>query len=80
MDGILARNLRGKSIVGTDGTTVGTLYNITVNCDSGALCELVIAPHSESMTQGAATTDDGRLLIPVSQVITVNDQIVVDAA
>lgn len=75
MSEILARDLQGKSIVGTDGTTFGTLYNVTMTPESGVLCDLVVDPHRST---APADTDDGRLRIPIGRVKTVNDQIVID--
>ncbi|WIV67428.1 PRC-barrel domain-containing protein [Natrialbaceae archaeon AArc-T1-2] len=76
MNAVLARNLQGMSIVGTDGTTVGTLYDVTMDRESGRLCDLVVDP--ERSSTGATETDDGRVRIPVSRVKTMGDQIVID--
>ncbi|TYL36924.1 hypothetical protein CV102_19390 [Natronococcus pandeyae] len=75
MRDILARDLQEKSIVGTDGRTFGTLYNITMDPDSGMLRDLVVDPHESKTT---ADTDDGRYRIPIGRVKTVRDQIIID--
>ncbi|QFU82297.1 PRC-barrel domain-containing protein [Natronorubrum aibiense] len=78
MSEVMARDLQGKSIVGTDGTTFGTLYNVTMDHESGMLCNLIVEPHKESSSMVTDETDDNRLHIPVSRVKTVNDQIIID--
>ncbi len=79
MDEILARNLIDKSIVGTDGTDFGTLSTITVGLESAELGDLVIDPNEGLSTQSVnfETDDNGRLRIPISQISTLNDQIVI---
>lgn len=79
MSEILARDLMGKTVVGTDGTIFGTLYTITLNHGSGTLCELVVDPHEQLSSRAMASkTDEGRLLVSVDRVRTVTDQIVID--
>lgn len=78
MNEILGRDLQQKSIVGTNGTSFGTLYNVTMKPKSGELCNLVVDPHDQSSSMVTDETDDDRLRIPVSQIKTVNDQIIID--
>ncbi|SIS10591.1 PRC-barrel domain-containing protein [Natronorubrum thiooxidans] len=78
MGDVMARDLRGKSIVETDGTTLGTLYNVTIDPDSGMLCDLVVEPREEPSSMVTDETDDDRLRIPVGLVKTVNDRIIID--
>jgi sporulation protein YlmC with PRC-barrel domain len=44
MTEILAENLSGKAVMGSDGTELGMLYNITMDANSGRLHNLVIEP------------------------------------
>lgn len=81
MDELLTRDLGGKPIVGIDGTDFGTLYTITMDPESGALCDLVVNSRGRSPSAAALRADDdGRLRIPVGRIETVNDQIVVRTA
>ncbi|WP_254524962.1 PRC-barrel domain-containing protein [Natrinema caseinilyticum] len=73
---ILARNLGGKPIVGIDGTDFGILATITMDPKSGALRDLVVETGRPSAVS-VRSDGDNRLRIPVSNVETVNDQIVV---
>ncbi|GAB7021261.1 PRC-barrel domain-containing protein [Halostagnicola sp. A-GB9-2] len=79
MDEILAKNLIDKSIVGIDGTDFGTLYNITMGLESAKLGDLVIDPNEGLSTQSVdfETDENGRLRIPINQISTLNDQIVI---
>ncbi|WP_440766061.1 PRC-barrel domain-containing protein [Natronorubrum sp. DTA7] len=79
MSDILAENLSGKSVMGSDGTELGLLYNITMDLKSGKLHNLVIEPDEElpSRTVDFDRDDGGRFLVPVNRVQAVKDYIVV---
>ncbi|AEH38236.1 MULTISPECIES: PRC-barrel domain-containing protein [Halopiger] len=79
MSDILAENLSGKSVMGSDGTELGLLYNITMDLKSGELHDLVIEPDEELPTRSVDfnINEDGRFLVPVSRVQAVKDYIVV---
>ena len=76
---ILAENLSGKAVMGSDGTELGDLYNITMELKSGHLEHLLVSPHEHlDPARSEFETDDvGRLLVPVSTVQAVKDYIVV---
>jgi sporulation protein YlmC with PRC-barrel domain len=74
---ILAENLSGKAVMGSDGAELGMLYNITMDFDSGRLENLVINP-DESYGGGEFDTDaNGRLLVPVNRVQAVKDHMII---
>ncbi|MFD1565762.1 PRC-barrel domain-containing protein [Haloarchaeobius amylolyticus] len=79
MSDILAENLSGKSVMGTDGTELGLLYNITMDLKSGSLHDLVIEPDEEISRRAVdfGSDDAGRFLVPVNRVQAVKDYIVV---
>jgi sporulation protein YlmC with PRC-barrel domain len=77
MTEILAENLSGKDVMGSDGAEIGSLYNITMDLDSGTLHDLVIEP-SESYRGEFDRDDQGRVLVPVSRVQAVKDHMIVD--
>ncbi|UTF53727.1 PRC-barrel domain-containing protein [Natronosalvus rutilus] len=79
MSEILAENLSGKSVMGSDGTELGLLYNITMDINSGKLHDLVVDPDEQlpSRSVDFDRNDAGRFLIPVSRVKAVKDYIVV---
>ncbi|MFC7232601.1 PRC-barrel domain-containing protein [Saliphagus sp. GCM10025308] len=78
MSEILAENLSGKSVMGSDGTELGLLYNITMDINSGKLHDLVVDPDEQLLPFGRLRPKRRRrFLIPVSRVQAVKDYIVV---
>lgn len=80
MSDILAENLSGKAVMGSDGMEFGMLYNITMDLKSGSLKELIVTPDEDFPTDRANydTDDNGRLRVPVAEVQAVKDYIVVN--
>ncbi len=79
MADVLAENLSGKAVMGSDGTELGMLYNITMDHKTGALSDLLITPNEElAPSQIPFDADEGgRVHIPVGRVQAVKDYIVV---
>ncbi|MFB6072656.1 MAG: PRC-barrel domain-containing protein [Halobacterium sp.] len=78
MADILAENLSGKAVMGSDGTELGMLYNITMDLKSGQLKDLLVEEHEDSTVNIDFPTDEeGRYRVPVSRVQAVKDYIVV---
>ncbi len=80
MADILAENLSGKAVMGSDGTEIGMLYNITMDLKSGELHDLLVTP-GEDTPQAKIDFDrdeGGRFRVPVTRVQAVKDYIVVD--
>lgn len=80
MADILAENLSGKAVMGSDGTELGMLYNISMDLKSGELHDLLVSP-SEDLPSGKVQFDQdegGRYRVPVSRVRAVKDYIVIE--
>ena len=79
MSDILAENLSGKSVMGSDGTELGLLYNITMDLKSGQLHDLIVDPDEEVPAHKVDfdVNEHGRFLVPVNRVQAVKDYIVV---
>ena len=79
MADILAENLSGKAVMGSDGTELGMLYNITMDLKTGELDEVLIEPDEESVQRNVNLDTDkaGRYRVPVEAVQAVKDYIVV---
>ncbi|WP_232702933.1 PRC-barrel domain-containing protein [Halobacterium wangiae] len=78
MADILAENLSGKAVMGSDGTELGMLYNITMDLKSGKLEHLLVEEHEDSTVNVDFPTDEqGRYRVPVGRVQAVKDYIVV---
>jgi len=74
---ILAENLSGKAVMGSDGAELGMLYNITMDIETGRLGNLVINPDEELGDVEFETDPDGRLLVPVGRVQAVKDHMII---
>jgi len=75
---ILAENLSGKAVMGSDGVELGMLYNITMDANSGRLENLIVEPDENLRNTDYPTDDRGRLLVPVTRVQAVKDHMIVD--
>ena len=76
---ILAENLSGKAVMGSDGTELGILYNITMDLRSGKLADLVVQPKEETAFDADFEIDEnGNYRLPARDVQAVKDYIVVD--
>ncbi|MFW5937835.1 MAG: PRC-barrel domain-containing protein [Halanaeroarchaeum sp.] len=79
MADILAENLSGKAVMGSDGTELGRLYNISMDLKSGKLHDLLVEPLEDSDVQLDFPVDDqGRYRVPVGRVQAVKDYIVIE--
>jgi sporulation protein YlmC with PRC-barrel domain len=79
MPTILAENLSGKAVMGSDGAELGMLYNITMNIKTGELQELIVEPDETTAFDANFDVDeDGRFHVPVRRVQAVKDYIVVE--
>ena len=77
MSEILAENLSDKEVMGSDGASLGTLYNVTMDLKTGSLHHLVVDPGERSVDVGFERDDHGNILVPVGRVQAVKDTIVV---
>jgi sporulation protein YlmC with PRC-barrel domain len=79
MADILAENLSGKAVMGSDGTELGMLYNITMDLKSGKLNHLLVDEHEEANVAIEFPQDEeGHYRVPVSRVQAVKDYIVIE--
>jgi len=75
---ILAENLSGKAVMGSDGAELGMLYNISMDLETGRLENLIINPDETYDGDEFDTDVEGRLLIPVRRVQAVKDHMIVE--
>jgi sporulation protein YlmC with PRC-barrel domain len=78
MTELLAENLSGKAVMGSDGAELGMLYNITMNLDTGRLENLVVEPAETYRGDDFPTDETGRLRIPVHRVQAVKDHMIIE--
>jgi len=79
MPDILAENLSEKEVMGSDGASLGTLYNITMDLKTGTLQHLVLEPNQRAGDLEFERDDAGNYRVPVNRVQAVKDTIVVDS-
>lgn len=72
---IPVRSLSKKTVVLTDGTVVGTLYNITVDYKTGALMNLIVKPINEIPE---LKKEEDMYVIPFQCVNALKDYVVID--
>jgi sporulation protein YlmC with PRC-barrel domain len=76
---ILAENLSGKAVMGTDGAELGMLYNITMELDSGRLEHLLVEPDEGRGVDTEFERDSaGRMRIPIGRVQAVKDHMIIE--
>ncbi len=78
MADILAENLSGKAVMGSDGAELGMLYNVTMNLETGRLEDLVINPGESADPTDFETDAQGRTLVPVHRVQAVKDHMIIE--
>jgi sporulation protein YlmC with PRC-barrel domain len=78
MPNVLAENLSEKEVMGTDGASLGTLYNITMDLKTGTLQHLVLDPGQRAGDLEFERDERGNYRVPVSRVQAVKDTIIVD--
>lgn len=78
MADILAENLSGKAVMGTDGAELGMLYNITMDLESGRLSSLIVDADEHVGDVEFDYDDQGRILVPVNRVQAVKDHVIID--
>lgn len=78
MTELLAENLSGKAVMGSDGKELGMLYNITMNIDTGRLENLVVTPADSYRGDDFQSDEAGRLRIPVHRVRAVKDHMIIE--
>ena len=77
MANVLAENLSEKAVMGSDGTELGTLYNITMDVETGRLKNLIVSPNEHVGGVDFEANEQGQYQIPVGNVQAVKDYIVV---
>ncbi len=74
---VFARSLAKKTVLMSDGTVVGVLYNITADLKTGLLLNVVVKPAKNSNIPELEKRD-GFYIIPFDAVKSVSDYIVID--
>ena len=78
MTELLAENLSGKAVMGSDGAELGMLYNITMDLDTGRLEHLIVEPAESYRGDDFQTDEAGRMRVPVRRVQAVKDHMIIE--
>lgn len=73
----MAKKLNNKKVMGTDGSEMGIIYDITCDSRTGDLVDLIIRPDMTLNVENYRS-EDGLVLIPFAAVRAIQDYIVVD--
>jgi len=77
MSTVLASTLSSKPVMGSDGTELGTVHNITMNVETGELEYALVDPVRDNI--GRFDRDEnGLLVVPAGRLRSVGDYLVVD--
>ncbi|WP_222919391.1 PRC-barrel domain-containing protein [Natrinema sp. SYSU A 869] len=77
MTTILASTLSDTPVMGSDGTEIGTVHNITMNVETGELQRLLVTPTIDNVRR-FDTNDDGKIIVPASCMSDIDDYLIVD--
>lgn len=75
---VIAEQLVGKEVVTSDGFDLGKFVDAEVNESNGKLAALVVEPNVDSEYVNKLNVKGGKLNVPYTNVMAVNDFIVVD--
>jgi sporulation protein YlmC with PRC-barrel domain len=75
---VIAEQLIGKEVITSDGSDLGRFLDAEVNEVTGKLTSLVVDPNAENELVKKLDIKDGKIKLPYSSVMAVNDFIVVD--
>lgn len=72
---LLAKSLGKKVVLLSDGTVVGSVYNITMDLKTGSLIDIVVKPQNEVPD---LEKQNGLYIIPFESVKSISDYVVLD--
>jgi sporulation protein YlmC with PRC-barrel domain len=73
---VFAKSLAKKMVLLSDGTLVGTLYNLTVDLKTGSILELIIKPAQNPVPE--LEKQNNLYIVPFESVKSISDYIVLD--
>ncbi len=73
---VFAKSLAKKMVLLSDGTVVGTLYNVTVDLKTGSILELIVKPGQNPVPE--LEKHNNLYIVPFESVKSISDYIVLD--
>ncbi|PCR89594.1 PRC-barrel domain-containing protein [Natrinema ejinorense] len=77
MTTVLASTLSETPVMGADGTEIGTVHNVTMNVETGALRHVLVTPTADTVG-GFDRNDDGKIVVPAHCLSDIDDYLIVD--
>jgi sporulation protein YlmC with PRC-barrel domain len=75
---VIAEQLVGKEVVTADGFDLGKFVDAEINEVNGKLSALIVEPNVDSEYVNRLSIKEGKLKVPYTSVMAVNDYIVID--
>ena len=75
---VIAEQLIGKKVVTNDGFELGRFLDIELNELTGKLVSLILEPNNDNAYVKKLDVKDGKLKVPYTSVLAVNDFIIID--
>ncbi len=72
---LFAKSLGKKVVLLSDGTVVGSVYNVTMDLKTGSLIDIVVKPQNEVPD---LEKQNGLYIIPFESVKSISDYVVLD--
>ncbi len=72
---LFAKSLGKKVVLLSDGTVVGSVYNVTMDLKTGSLIDIVVKPQNEVPD---LEKQNGLYIIPFDSVKSISDYVVLD--
>ncbi|MGC8663205.1 MAG: PRC-barrel domain-containing protein [Thermoplasmata archaeon] len=70
--------LRGKTVMTTEGMILGTIDNFVINTDTGEIQHILVVPSEDLEVRGYQTDAQGRLILPFKSMKSVKDVVVLE--
>ena len=77
MSKVFIKNISNKKVMSNEGTEIGSVYNITLDTQTGDLLELVVKPDM-ALDSSRYSEDNDYIYIPFAAVNSIKDFIVID--
>lgn len=77
MSKVFIKNISNKKVMSNEGTEIGSVYNITLDTQTGDLLELVVKPDM-ALDSSRYSKDNDYIYIPFAAVKSIKDFIVID--
>ena len=75
---LVARQLSGKAVITSDGSSFGRVVDLDINEVTGKIEGLVLEPDPDNQDADSMRRDDGLAVVPYESVLAVADYVILD--